>query len=174
MLYEEELNDLQGKAYFGATSWHTETVSPGPGRAPELAVRADIKIPERQITVAWVLRRNTDIALPASHTIEIIFNLPSKFPGGSIGSVPGILMKDSQGERGTPLKGRTVQVQNLFFLIGLSAADADRQRNILLLKDRMWFDITIVYENGRRAILAIEKGPGGQRAFAEAFASWEQ
>ena len=32
------------------------------------------------------------------------------------------------------------------------------QRNIQLLKERGWFDIPIVYNNGRRAILSIEKG----------------
>jgi hypothetical protein len=31
------------------------------------------------------------------------------------------------------------------------------QRNVQLLKDRSWFDIPIVYTNGGRAILAMEK-----------------
>ena len=36
------------------------------------------------------------------------------------------------------------------------------------------FDIPIAYNNGSRAILAIEKGLPGYRAFAEAFAVWEK
>jgi hypothetical protein len=63
-------------------------------------------------------------------------------------------------------------VTNNFFLIGLSAVEADQQRNIQLLKDEEWFDIPLVYTNGGRAILAVEKGPPGDRAFAEAFAAW--
>ena len=63
---------------------------------------------------------------------------------------------------------------NGFFLIGLSAVEADQQRNIQLLKERAWFDIPMVYNNNRRAILAIEKGTPGERAFAEAFAAWKQ
>ena len=43
-----------------------------------------------------------------------------------------------------------------------------------LLKERAWFDIAIVYTNGRRAILAVEKGSPGDRAFADAFAAWGQ
>ncbi|HEY6257119.1 MAG TPA: hypothetical protein VIY51_15145, partial [Xanthobacteraceae bacterium] len=35
-----------------------------------------------------------------------------------------------------------------------------------------WFDIPIVYSNNQRAILAMEKGASGERAFAEAFARW--
>ena len=159
VLYEEDPNDPQGKRYVGSVIWRTETVSPGPGLAPELAVRADVEIPERHITMTWSLRRNTDQALPASHTIEIMFNLPADFPGGGIANVPGILMKQSEQARGTPLAGLAVKVTNGFFLIGLSAVDTDMQRNIQLLKERPWFDIPIVYTNGGRAILAMEKGP---------------
>jgi hypothetical protein len=172
VLYEEDPNDPQGKRYVGSAIWRTETVSPGPGLAPELAVRADVEIPERRMTVTWSLRRNTDKALPASHTIEIMFNLPADFPGGGISNVPGVLMKEAEQARGTPLAGLAVKVTTGFFLIGLSAVDADVQRNVQLLKDREWFDIPIVYTNGGRAILALEKGPPGDRAFADAFAAW--
>jgi hypothetical protein len=174
VLYEEDSNDPQGKRYVGSVIWRTETVSPGPGLAPELVVRADVEIPERHITMTWSLRRNTDPALPASHTIEILFNLPADFPGGGIANVPGILMKQSEQARGTPLAGLAVKVTNGFFLIGLSAVENDQQRNIQLLKERPWFDIPIVYTNGGRAILALEKGTPGDRAFADAFAAWEK
>jgi hypothetical protein len=30
-----------------------------------------------------------------------------------------------------------------------------------MLKERSWFDIPVVYNNNRRAILALEKGPPG-------------
>jgi len=174
VLYEADQNDPQGKRFPGSVVWRTETVSPGPGLAPELVVRADITIPERHMTVTWSLRRNSDKALPASHTIEIMFNLPPDFPGGGIANVPGILMKDSEEVRGMPLAGLAVKVTNGFFLIGLNAADADMQRNIQLLKERSWFDVLIVYNNGSRAILTMEKGPPGERAFADAFAAWGQ
>jgi hypothetical protein len=172
VLYEEDPNNPAGRQFVGSAVWRTETVSPGSGLAPELEVRADITIPERNMTVTWTLRRNTDQALPASHTIEIMFNLPPDFPGGGIANVPGVLMKDSEQARGVPLAGLAVKVTNGFFLIGLSAVDADVQRNIQLLKDKPWFDIPIVYNNGGRAILAMEKGPPGDRAFADAFAAW--
>jgi hypothetical protein len=82
VLYDEDPNDPQGKRYVGSALWRTETVSPGPGLAPELAVRADIEIPERKLRMTWSLRRNSDKALPASHTIEILFTLPADFPEG--------------------------------------------------------------------------------------------
>ncbi len=174
VLYEADPNDPQGKRFAGSVVWRTETVSPGPGLAPELVVRADIAIPERHMNVTWSLRRNTDKALPASHTIEVMFNLPPDFPGGGVANVPGILMKDSEEVRGMPLAGLAVKVTNGFFLIGLNAADDDMQRNLQLLKERAWFDVLIVYNNNSRAILTMEKGPPGERAFAEAFKAWGQ
>jgi hypothetical protein len=174
VLYEEDSNDPNGKRYVGSAIWKTDTVSPGTGLAPELEVRADLTIPERNMSVTFTLRRNTDQALPASHTIEIMFTLPPDFAGGSIANVPGVLMKESEQARGVPLSGLAVKVTNGFFLIGLSAVDTDVQRNTQLLKDRPWFDIPIVYSNGGRAILAMEKGPPGDRAFADAFAAWSK
>ena len=172
VLYDEDPSDPKGKRYVGSALWRTETVSPGPGLAPELAVRADVEIPERRLRMTLSIRRNTDKALPASHTIEVMFTLPADFAEGGIGNVPGILMKQNESARGAPLAGQSVKVTNGYFLVGLSAVDIDVQRNIQLLKERDWFDIPILYTSGKRAILAMEKGTPGARAFEEAFRAW--
>lgn len=174
VLYDEDTADPQGKRYVGSAIWRTETVSPGPGMAPELAIRADVEIPERRLRMTWSLRRNTDKALPASHTIEVMFTLPADFDQGGIGNVPGVLMKQNEQARGVPLAGLAVKVTNGYFLIGLSAVEVDVQRNIQLLKERDWFDIPIAYANGKRAIMALEKGLPGTRVFEEAFRAWGQ
>src|SRR5207302_2664518 len=156
VLYEEDPSDPNGKRFVGSAIWRTESVTPGPGQPPELAIRADVEVPERKLAMTWSLRRNTDKGLPASHTVEIIFKLPTEFPSGGISNVPGILMKQAEQTRGTPLAGLAVKVTSGFFLIGLSSVDADKERNLQLLKDRAWFDIPLVYTNNRRAILAME------------------
>src|SRR5262249_9745527 len=91
-----------------------------------------------------------------------------------ISNVPGILMKQAEQTRGTPLAGLAVKVTPGFYLIGLSNADADKDRNLQLLKERSWFDIPVVYNNNRRAILALEKGTPGERVFAGAVKAWRQ
>ena len=174
VLYEEDPDDPQGKRLIGTAVWRTEMQPPAPGRAAELVVRADVDIPERRMTMTWSLRRNADPALPASHTIEILFNLPPDAPSGGVQNVPGVLMKQAEQTRGVPLAGLAVKVTPGFFLIGLSSLESDMQRNIQLLKERSWFDVPIVYNNNRRAILAMEKGTPGERAFNEAFAAWRQ
>jgi hypothetical protein len=174
VLYEEDPDDPQGKRLVGSAIWRTETGSPGAGQAPEVAVRADLEIPERSIKATMLIRRNTDQALPASHTIELMFNIPADFPFGGIANVTTILMKQSEQARGVPLASLVVRVSPTFYLVGLSSGEGDVQRNIQLLKERSWFDIPILYTNGRRAILAVEKGTPGERAFADVFASWGQ
>ena len=174
VLYEEDPDDQAGKRFVGTALWRTEQMPSGAGQPPETVVRAEISIPDRKMTMKWSLRRNTDKTLPASHTVEVVFTLPQDFPHQGIQNVPGVLMKEAEQQRGVPLSGSAVKVTDGYFLIGLSAVDTEMQRNIQLLKERPWFDVPIVYTDGRRAILAVEKGTPGERAFKEAFAAWKQ
>jgi len=172
VLYDEDPSDPKGKQYVGTVVWRTEAIKAAAGQPADIAVRADIDIPDRKFKMTMSFRRNTDTSLPASHTAELTFILPSDFAGGGVSNVPGILMKSNEQARGTPLAGLAVKVTDGFFLVGLSNVDADRARNIQLLKERSWFDVPLVYVNQRRAIIAIEKGPPGERAFNDAFAAW--
>jgi hypothetical protein len=172
VLYDEDPSDPKGKQYVGSVIWRTEQVKASAGQPADIAVRADIDIPDRKFKMTMSFRRNTDTSLPASHTAELTFVLPPDFDGGGVGNVPGILMKSNEQARGTPLAGLAVKVTDGFFLVGLSNVDADRARNLQLLKERSWFDVPLVYVNGRRAIIAIEKGAPGERAFNEAFKLW--
>ena len=67
-----------------------------------------------------------------------------------------------------------VAIEKLAKPLGLSNVEADRQRNIQLLKERAWLDIPIVYTNQRKGLIAVEKGTPGERAFGEVFAAWGQ
>lgn len=172
VLYDEDPNDPKGKQYVGSVVWRTEPVKSNDGKPDDIAVRADIDIPERKFKMTMSFRRNTDTSLPASHTAELTFVLPPDFDNGTVANVPGILMKSNEQARGTPLAGLAVKVTDGFFLIGLSNVEADRARNLQLLKERSWFDVPLVYSNQRRAIIAIEKGAPGERAFNAAFMAW--
>jgi len=172
VLYDEDPSDPKGKQYVGSVVWRTEPIKASGNQQPDIAVRADIDIPDRKFKMTMSFRRNTDTSLPASHTAELTFILPQDFSGGGVANVPGILMKSNEQARGTPLAGLAVKVTDGFFLVGLSNVDADRSRNIQLLKERSWFDVPLVYANQRRAIIAIEKGEPGEHAFNDAFAAW--
>lgn len=155
----------------GSAAWRAERVPPGPGQKPDVVVRTEIEILEQKVRVSMSLRRNDN---PVGHIVEIVFTLPPDFPHGGISNITGILMKRGETTRGEPLNGIAVKVATNFFLIGLSSVSTDMQRNIRLLKDRSWLDIPVVFSDGRRAIISVEKGIPGERAFTEAFAMWGQ
>ena len=174
VLVDEDQTNPNGTRFVGSAVWRTERAAPGPGQQPGVAVRAEIEIPEQKIAMRLSLERNDDKGLPASHTLTIVFTLPPDFPHGGISNIPGILMKQSETTRGSALTGVAVKVTANFFLIGLSSVDTDMQRNVQLLKEQSWFDIPVVYSDNKRAIIAVEKGAPGERAFADAFAAWGQ
>ncbi len=174
ILYEEDSSDPQGKQTVGTVVWRLDQVAASPKQKPDTAIKADVELPDRKMKVALTIMRNTDPSMPAtSHTMEIVFTVGPDF-GTTIANVPGVYAKSPDQPRGTPLAATSVKVQDGYFLIGLSNVDVDRARNIQVLKERSSLDIPIVYGNGKRAILSIEKGSPGERTFNEAFSAWGQ
>ena len=172
-LYEEDRDNPPGAQYEGTVSWRTGLLPASPRQPEGLGILADAEIPER-MRVTLSIRQNADVSLPASHVAELAFELPVGFSNGGISSVKGILMKAGEQAKAIPLLAIVAKVRNNLFLIGLSNVEADRLRNVLSLKNNSRMDIAIVYENQRRAILALEKGHAGGHAFDKAFAAWGQ
>jgi hypothetical protein len=172
VLYDEDLSDPRGQQHVGSVVWRTETTKV-PGQPDEVVISANVDIAARKLKMTLTLRRNLDKSLPASHVVDVTFDLPPDFVGG-ISNVPGVLMKSNELARGVPLAGLAVKVTDGFFMVGLSNVDADRARNLNLLLGRAWFDVPLVYSDNRRAIIAIEKGTSGAQAFKTAFTAWGQ
>ncbi len=169
ILYDEAPDKQGGAASSGAVVWRTEPI---PNNTAEIRLVGEATIPDRGMTVTLTLMRNLDNTLPASHVIEIGFAVPPDFPNVGIGNVPGILFKDTEEEGGSALKGMSVKVTKNLFWIGLEASPADREQNLQAIRTRGWIDIPILYDNGRRGVLTLEKGTPGERAFEEAFGAW--
>ena len=172
VLIEESPGSAQPQNFEGTITWRTETVNAGPGLPPDIGLRGDLVIPERKIAMSFVLRRNTDQTLPASHTIEIGFKLPDDFPFGGVSNVDAVRAKPNQQALGTPLAGLAVRVNPTLFLVGLSEKAADRQRNVALLQAYPWLDVLLTYTNNKKAVIAFEKGVAGEQAFNDAFSAW--
>jgi hypothetical protein len=169
ILLEQEAVPGAIKRYEGSVRWSRRMVEADPGRGTILTARADIRIPSRKIIASWQLWTNSDPALPASHAIQINFQLPSR-GAVEIFNVPGILMGSNAGERGTALAGLAVKITSNFFLIGLSNTEANRQHNVELLIRQDWIHIPIVYASGIRAMLVVQEGEIGHRTIAEVLA----
>lgn len=171
-LVEESTGSSTPQTFEGTITWKTETVNAGPGLPPDIALRGEITIPERQIALSFVLRRNTDSTLPVSHTIELDFKLPENFPFGGIANLVGVRMRPNPQAQGALLAGIPVRVNPTSYLLGLSQEPADRQRNLALLQGMPLIDTLFVYTNGKKAFMTFEKGMAGDQAFNDAFSAW--
>lgn len=137
---------------------------------PTLIGRANI--PARNLSVSVTIRKNSDPSLPASHLMEVDFQINDTFIGGTIANLPGVLLKDEELVPGTPLVGASARVVGNSFLFALSASEADSQTNVDLLENRKWVDLAVVYGTGRNAILTLEKDETAQALFEKVFGVW--
>jgi hypothetical protein len=169
-LYETSPKERGVNRFVGSTVWRTEMISPGSGLAPELAVKADVTIPKRGLTMTWSIWRNSDSGLPATHVIDIVFKAANPVRGKIIDISP-IHMKQGESTTGAALAGAGAKVTDGFFRIGLSSIQGDALLNRQLLAERAWLDVGFLYEDGTRGTIALEKGDTGRRAFAEACAA---
>jgi hypothetical protein len=173
ILYEEgEESGGAGTAAQGAVVWSVEEETNLDGEA--LAVlSASVEIPERDVKVDIRIKPNDDNSLPASHLVEIRYEFPENFAAGDVVNVPGLVMKPTEEARGDALIGASVKVSPGFFWIALSSLPNEQQRNLALLRERGWIDIPMLYENGKRGILTLEKGTVGADAVEKAITAWQ-
>lgn len=129
-------------------------------------------IPARNLGVQVTIRKNSDPSLPASHLMEVDFQVSDSFIGGTIAGLPGVLLKNEELVPGTPLVGASARVVGNSFLFALSAAAADTTTNTNLLKTGRWMDLAVVYGTGRNAIITLEKDAAAQAMFDQVFTAW--
>ncbi|MCM5554880.1 hypothetical protein [Pleomorphomonas sp. NRK KF1] len=174
ILYEEPIPGSPGTKLDGSVVWSFVNEPALPGDKPVPQIRGDIEVPELGLKMRLSIHKNDDQALPASHIVEMSFDVPPSFAGKFIDAAPGMIAKQTEEARGDTIAGAVAKVSDSLFWLALSGLEQDVARNIQLLKDRPWIDIPIRYGNRRRAILTFEKGAPGDKVFAEAFAAWGQ
>jgi hypothetical protein len=155
----------------GTVVWSAAPALPGqPGSG---GVKADIDIPDLKMHASMTLRKNTDAALPASHTIDLrlIFDEGSSIKGVKDIDLPR--MRRDESPNADPLLGVKVKINDSYFLIGLNRADADVARNVDEIATRGWFDFPLLLNDDRIAKLTFEKATDGDRVVNDALAAWK-
>ena len=141
---------LTPESYAGTATWERGTELGQPvilGRAT---------VPLRGMTAILRIRPNTDPTLPATHIIEVAFEVAPGFDGDPVAQLRGVLVKDEAPAQGKALNGAAARViQNTFLFAVSQAARADE--NAEQIQRRLFLDLAIVYESGRRAIVTFEK-----------------
>lgn len=135
-------------------------------------MQAEATFASGDLHLRLAFRRNRDVTLPASHILKLSFATSQDFEGGSIASVHGILLKQTEQEPGQRLFGVTAKISDGFFLMALSAVPQEMEANMRLLNAQRWLDIPITYETGRRAVLTLDRGTPGEQAILRALEAW--
>ncbi|MEK1854819.1 MAG: transcriptional regulator [Phyllobacterium sp.] len=170
--YEERSGQDAGTADAGGVVWSVVQESPGNDLPPEPAIRAEVTIPDRGINLRMIIRRNGDKTLPASHLVEMIFTVPQGFAGGSIDNVSRMTFKDTEQAPGSPLVAIPAKIADNFFIVAMNDAKTAIDTNMSLMRRQSWIDIPIAYKTGRRALITLEKGLPGEKAFDDVLKSW--
>ena len=174
VFYVEDPNDPIGRRYAGTAKWQSRVELIKPSDKLEMVVALEVEIPERDLALTLSIRRVADVGSAISHLVEIRFTNVIRAPVDAIARSLGILMKTDERSPGSELIGSIASVAPGVFLFGLSAIDRDRVLNLRLLRGRGWLDIPVIYGDGSRGILAVEKGASGTRAIEEAVGRWER
>lgn len=171
-LLEDDPVNRYGNLFAGSARWRIDKPDAESKSESDYRLRAEIVIPERKLAGSLTIRPNLDQSLPASHLVEVTLDVASDFQHGGVSTVRGLMMKQTETVVGTLLRGAAVRQHSNVFIIALSGGDVEK--NVELLYGRRWLEIAMVFANGRRALLTIDKDLSGEAAFKQAFASWKK
>ncbi|PPD45892.1 MAG: hypothetical protein CTY15_03310 [Methylocystis sp.] len=160
------------RIYNATVIWRLENVG-SPGETLGSAIRGDVDVPEAKMKMSLIFRKNTDSALSASHTINVSFKPAADSPLGGVKAIGPIQMRRADAQAGEKVIGIPVPITANNFLIGLMRGDREA-RNIQLLRSLAVLDLPLQLNDGRAATINMEKGPTGERVFADAIDSWSK
>ncbi|MBY7648922.1 MAG: hypothetical protein C4617_00110 [Candidatus Liberibacter europaeus] len=134
-----------------------------------LMIKGDISTISNELSASIILKRNVDIALPATHSMEIIFSFPKERQGVSVVDLRQISMRKTE-------KGPSVLFDSNIFRIAKDSYSIllkDSLDNAKILSEYRLIDIPITYSGGKRVVLTIDKGRIGEDIFKMAISNWE-
>ncbi len=163
----DDKNPDQPKISSGQVVWRLE------GKGSRSAVLyTDIAVPDVGLSFSLVIRPNDDASLPASHTIEVTFVNAADKPERAVRDMAVPQLRVDKEPRGVPLAGLTIPVADNIFLVGLSNAPSDIERNYNLLRERDWVDLPVRFADGGIGTVTFAKGSIGRQVIADAIDSW--
>jgi hypothetical protein len=161
------------KTFPGTVIWRLDSMPAGPGQPVSPAIRGEIDFPTAKLKTTLVIQKNLDPTLSASHTVNVFFNLAPGNELKGIKAIGPIQMRRPEAQSGEQVAGVPVPITENAFLIGLLRGNREA-RNVVLLRAPMVLDLPMQLEDGRAATISLEKGPGGERVFADALDAWSK
>ncbi|HEV7983434.1 MAG TPA: hypothetical protein VGP86_11105 [Xanthobacteraceae bacterium] len=171
ILYVEDQNEGQRNA--GMVRWRTRKAAGTQGAASKLVLEANIEITDGHLKALLSIMPSDDGSQSTIQMIEAIFTPLPGFIHGSISSLAGILVKEDEVKRGVSLARTGTATGANTFRVPLAQGDFEKAQNLRMLRDNPWISLAIVFSDGRRAVIAVEKGASGDKAVATALATWK-
>jgi hypothetical protein len=143
------------------------------GQPSTLAVRIEIDVPDQKMHASVTIRKNADVSLPATHTIDLraTFTDGAEIKGLKDMGLPQLRKDDAP--TGDALAGVRVKINDSYYLVGLTRSDTDAAHNLDLLATRNWLDFPLLLNDDRIAKLTFSKGETGDQVMAQALDAWK-
>jgi hypothetical protein len=172
-IYYETTGKVPLKELNGTALWRTRTEHAADGSHPTV-ITLDLLIPERGLAMMMTIRRDASEDAAMTHLLEFKFSDARGIPLDGIAGVGNIVMKQVDGSGGSSLAGLSIRVAPGVFLFGLSADKDDARHNAEALRALSRLDVPVTFADGSAAIISLDKGETGERAFRAALADWER
>jgi len=168
VLCEKRSDTHCDESFAGSTKWSTERLPVGADQKQQVALRADVEIPSRGVTMKWLMYPNDDKTWPASHVVEIRLGLPSELLVAD--PIAAVFAANSALGVGDSLGTVSKTIDDRSFIVGLQPTAG---RNLKLIQAHCWIVVSVIHGFVHpRLDISMEKGKAGARAFADAFAAW--
>ncbi|WP_455480149.1 hypothetical protein V4B17_00830 [Bartonella sp. B23] len=173
VFYQARTNYNAEKVATGSAHWTLIKESRVKGAVEESAIQGDITIPDEGLSLRLILRRNTDVSLPAAYAMDLIFIPSDKFSGQAVSSIQAFTFKASEQSIGQALTRTTAaKINDNLFLVALNGNQPFLDRNLQLMRELDWMRLVLTDKNGRINELIFAKGPTGKSIFNEVIEQW--
>lgn len=174
ILVQASVSDQQNvETHIGTTVWRLEeSRRPNAGGLP--AVRADVDIAAVGLRLVFLIEKNNDPTLRASHMLTFRFLPQESSPLPAIAEMGSPQMRNESAPAVEPLMGAQAKITDNIYIVALNADPTFSTRNIETMKTRGWFDFPIRLMDGRIAKITIEKGQPGDRLLNQAIDQWHR
>jgi len=120
-----------------------------------------------------ILRKNTDPALQATHTIDLKFSFAEGSPVTGFTDVGLPQMRKLDSTDAETLSSVKIKISDTYFLIALAKNNDDLARNLDLIQTRAWFDFPLLLNDNRIAKLVFLESDEGHAILEKVFSAWK-
>jgi hypothetical protein len=174
ILIQAAVNDMQNvDTHIGTVVWRLEE-SRRPGANGSPALRADVDIPAVGLKLGFLVEKNHDATLRATHMLTLRFLPQEGSPLPAVAELGPPQMRNEASPAVESLAGAQAKITDNIYIVALASDPILAARNLETIRTRGWFDFQLRLADGRIAKITIEKGAPGERLLEQAMQQWQR